>query len=199
MLPNETNTRLNIWISLNIFSNIRIFEGSSQRFIFNPDTGRRHSGDARPATNKSTSQPSQQQHSRSSRGGRGSNFGQSSRRGNFHNYYPRNPGMGSSRGRHHSGEDYFFHMDGAPSYGESDPSFVAPVLTGLTYFYNPGVDVKTFSSSLSVAQIKLWTRCLGLWFFQASLVLRLERTRVEHLSGDGRKPTHITSVLTPSA
>jgi hypothetical protein len=54
-------------------------------------------------------------------------------------------------------------MDGAPSYGESDPSFVAPVLTGLTYFYNPGVDVvKTFSSSLSAAQIKLWPRYLGL-------------------------------------
>ena len=107
--------------------------------IFFSDSGRRQSGDAKSGAGKSASQQQQQQqHSRSSRGGRGGSFGQPSRRGNFHNYYPRGQGSGASRGRNLSGEDYFFHMDGAPSYGEPDPSFVAPIMTGLTYFYNPG-------------------------------------------------------------
>ena len=105
---------------------------------------------------------SSQQHSRTSgsgtRGGRGhgSGFGHPARsgRGYANNYYPRSSGVGGGRGRHLSGEEYFFHLDGAPSYGETDPSFVTPVMTGLTYFYSPGYIPQPMSEEMLKTYVK---------------------------------------------
>ena len=153
-----------------------------------PHKTRRHSGDPKQLSSNnhrtsSSSQQHQQQQSRNSGLGTrisrgGSNFGHSNSRnsrggggGYSNNYYPRNSG-GSGRGRNLSGEEYFFHLDGAPSYGESDPSSVTPVLPGLTYFYSPGFVPQPMSDEMLRTYVKaqMWV-----WIFNSFESLRFEQ------------------------
>jgi hypothetical protein len=63
--------------------------------------------------------------------------------------------MGASgRGRNLSGEEFFFNMEGAPSYGEPDPSFVTPVIPGLTYFYSHGYVPQPMNEELLKTYVK---------------------------------------------
>jgi len=92
-----------------------------------------------PSQQKAYAPETKRYNSRNSHYGRGGGGARSERA----NISGRNNGTRSvnyarlpARPRNFSGEEYF-NTDGYPNYGDPDPSFVTPVITGLTYFYSP--------------------------------------------------------------
>jgi len=65
------------------------------------------------------------------------------------NFQPRAP----VRPRSFSGEEYF-NSDGYPNYGDPDPSFVTPVIKGITYFYSPLYNPEPMNEEMLISYVK---------------------------------------------
>lgn len=85
----------------------------------------------------------------SSRSERNNGLSGRSSGGRSSNYPPRAP----ARPRNFSGEEYF-NSDGYPNYGDPDPTFVTPVIKGITYFYSPLYNPEPFNEEMLSSYVK---------------------------------------------